>query len=109
MITNQKPKPNFEKNFKKNYKQAVDWYTKSAQQGSPTAQNSLGLIYYNGEGASKNYIRSYAWINLAVSNNHQQARETIVLLEKVMTPNQITEAQELSIKISYTIRNPANQ
>ena len=92
-----------------NYKQAVYWYTKSAQQGFPQAQNNLGLMYDKGEGVPKNYIHSYAWTNLAVSNNNQQARKGMVSLEKVMTPKQIAAAQELSTKISGTIRKPANQ
>ena len=92
-----------------NKKQAVDWFTKSAKQGDPKAQNNLGLMYYKGEGVPKNYIHSYSWISLAASNNYQQARGLIVLLEQVMTPKQIASAQELSIKISNTIKNLANQ
>ena len=61
------------------------------------------MYYKGGEGAPQNYIRSYAWMNLAVSNNHQQARVLIVLLELIMTPKKIAIAQELSTKISNTI------
>ena len=82
-----------------NYNEAVYWFTKSAQQGDPKAQNKLGVMYYMGEGVPQSYIHSYAWISLAVSNNHQQARGLIALLEKIMTPKQIATARELSTKL----------
>lgn len=32
------------------YKQAVKWFTKSAEQGLDMAQSNLGQMYRNGEG-----------------------------------------------------------
>ena len=41
-------------------KQAVYWYTKSAEQGNAKAQSNLGNRYYYGEGVRKDEIMAYA-------------------------------------------------
>ncbi|MBK7301379.1 MAG: sel1 repeat family protein [Moraxellaceae bacterium] len=33
-----------------NYRQAVDWYRRAANQGRSDALNNLGVMYKNGEG-----------------------------------------------------------
>jgi hypothetical protein len=38
-----------------NYPEALKWFRRSAEQGDPDAQNSLGQIYENGEGVTQNY------------------------------------------------------
>ena len=43
------------------YKEAVKWYTKAAEQGDVDAQYNLGLMYYNGEGVPKDLVQAYAW------------------------------------------------
>jgi uncharacterized protein len=42
----------------KDYKKAVEWYIKSAEQGNPSAQNNLGFMYYNGYGVEKDYKKA---------------------------------------------------
>ena len=41
------------KEFYKDYKQAVKWYTKAAEQGYADAQYNLGIMYYNGRWSFK--------------------------------------------------------
>ena len=38
-----------------NYKQAVYWYKKSANQGDAFAQSNLGLMYAQGQGLPQDY------------------------------------------------------
>ena len=37
----------------KDDKKAVEWYTKSAEQGYALGQNNLGVMYENGQGVTK--------------------------------------------------------
>lgn len=43
------------------YDQAVKWYTKSAEQGHPTAQYNLGVMYENGIGVIKDSEQAAKW------------------------------------------------
>ncbi len=50
------------------YKAAMQWYSKAAEQGHADAQYNLGLMYYKGQGVPQDNIRAYMWVNLAASN-----------------------------------------
>jgi TPR repeat protein len=41
------------KGIPKDYKQAVAWFTKAANQGLAIAQTNLGVMYHEGEGVPK--------------------------------------------------------
>jgi len=43
------------------YREAVQWYTESAEQGDKYAQYSLGLMYQKGEGVSQDYKEAVRW------------------------------------------------
>jgi TPR repeat protein len=73
--------------------EAVKWYQKAADQGSATAQYSLGSAYHKGEGVPKNYLLSYVWTSIAAANGIQGLQAALDDLEKRMTPAQIEEAQ----------------
>ena len=38
-----------------------------AEQGDTFAQFNLGLMYYKGEGVPEDYVRAFAWFNLAAA------------------------------------------
>ena len=78
------------------YKEAVKWYRLSAEQGFASAQYNLGLMYDNGQGVTQDYVLTHMWSNIAGANGHEKARELRDLVEKTMTPAQITEAQKLA-------------
>ena len=82
---------------------AVRWYRKAADQGNDFAQAALGDMYYNGEGLPKDYLLSYAWNSLAAAQGQEYAKDIRDSLEKIMTPNQIAEAQRISRKIDAQI------
>jgi TPR repeat protein len=48
--------------------EAAKWFRKSADQGNATAQDSLGVMHVNGEGVPQDYVRAYAWFNIAETN-----------------------------------------
>jgi TPR repeat protein len=50
------------------FAEAATWFRKSADQGNATAQDSLGVMHVNGEGVPQDYVRAYAWFNIAETN-----------------------------------------
>ena len=50
------------------FPEAARLFRKSADQGNVTAQDSLGVLYVNGEGVPQDYVQAYAWFNIAETN-----------------------------------------
>ena len=67
-----------------------------AEKGDAGAQNNLGLRYSKGEGVLEDDVTAYAWHNIAAANGNVDAKEAKVSLAKIMTPESIIKAQELS-------------
>jgi len=80
----------------KDYTAALKWYKKAAEQEHAGAQYNLGLMFGKGEGRPKDYVMAYMWSNLAAAQGNEEASEFRSLLENVMTPEQIAEAQRLT-------------
>jgi ssDNA-binding Zn-finger/Zn-ribbon topoisomerase 1 len=97
---------NGQKQKEGNYKEAVKWYTKSAEQGDANAQFMVGGCYALGLGVAKNSIEGYAWCNIAIANGHEKAKEWIMEIE--LSSEQLIEAQALSAEIQVK-RIEANQ
>jgi TPR repeat protein len=53
---------------KTNYPEALKWFRRSAEQGDPDAQNSLGQMYEDGEGVSQNYASAAKWYRKAAEH-----------------------------------------
>jgi S1-C subfamily serine protease len=85
------------------YKQAVYWFTKAAEQGDADAQWNLGAMYGNGQGVPQNYKLAYVWSSLAASNGHENAKSNRNLAAQKLTPQVLAEAQELAAKLQYKI------
>ena len=77
------------------FKEAVKWYQKAADQGFAMAQLNLGLLYFLGKGVLEDFVQAYAWLNIAAANGDENSKKGKSLLAKEMTPDQITEAEEL--------------
>jgi len=70
------------------------------EQGMSYAQYSLGKLYSDGDGVPQDYVLAYQWLNLSASKISQKYREAVIEtrddLAKVMTSDQIAEAQRLA-------------
>jgi TPR repeat protein len=86
------------------FDKAVYWFTKAAEQGAWFAQYNLGFIYSK----SRDYVRAYAWYNLAASQDKDRAKAAKETLLKKMSPNQIEEGQKLFEELYDKIYNQAN-
>ncbi|HEU4686329.1 MAG TPA: tetratricopeptide repeat protein [Nitrospira sp.] len=79
----------------KNDAQAFHWYSRAAEHGHVKAQYNLGLMYMNGQGMTPDLVRAYYWLSLAVAGGEPKAPAAQDYLQDTMTPNQVTEAQQL--------------
>ncbi len=75
-----------------------------AEQGNTEAQTSLGAMYASGRGVPRDYVMAYIWANLAATQGDKTASELRSIVEKMMTPEQITEAQRLSRE--FKVKSP---
>jgi TPR repeat protein len=79
--------------------EAVKWYSMAADKGDVAGQSDLGLSYSNGTGVPKDYVLAYMWFDLAAAregypdSGDAQNRDDVA---KLMTPDQIAEAQRLA-------------
>ena len=60
--------------IKQDYKEAIKWYTKAAEQGDCTAQCHLGGMYAAGRGGKKNETEAAKWYLKAVQQGDEGAR-----------------------------------
>ena len=79
-----------------------------AEQGHAGAQFNLGAMYFNGEGVPEDYVRAFAWFNLAVAQGEENAKKAKGIIRRGMTAAQIAEAQELSISLLQRIETRAS-
>ena len=80
----------------KDYTEAVKWYSKAAEQGDASAQFNLGDMHANGHGISKDFVFAYMWWNHSASQGNESAKKNKDIVSKLMTEEQIAEAQKLS-------------
>jgi len=88
-----------------NYTEAAKWYRRAAEQGMADSQVNLGLMYYQGKGVPQDYILAHMWLDLAVSqypasvgNKLNESVRYREIVDSLMTPEQIAEAQRLARK-----------
>ena len=56
----------------KDYREAVKWWTKAAQQGFASAQYNLGTMYHNGYGVVQDYREAVKWYKKAAQQGCQR-------------------------------------
>ena len=84
------------KGVSQNYKTAVKWYRLAAEQGFAVAQSKLGWMYDEGKGVIKDYSLAHMWWNVAASQGNKNAKNNRDIVEKRMTPADISNAQRLA-------------
>ncbi len=75
---------------------ALKWYRLSAEQSHRDAQNNLGAMYSKGEGVEQNFVEALKWFVIAADNGSEGGRKNIDIVEKRMTPKQVTQAKKLA-------------
>lgn len=70
----------FGTNREQSFEKAVEWYTKSAEQGNAWSQNRLGECYLNGNGTQKDLREAKKWFELASEQGDETARKNLIKL-----------------------------
>lgn len=101
-----------------NYGDAARWYREAADQFYAAAQFRLGVCYETGQGVPKDYVLAHAYFNSAAAANYDElfgnpyfrsetegiaAQKRDCIAEK-MTPDQISQAQQLAREIQERLR-----
>lgn len=76
------------------FRQSLIWYLKAAEQGDAQAQSKLGVMYGNGHGIPQDIVEAHKWYSLAARAGNEDARENRKLAERMMSSDQIREAQK---------------
>jgi TPR repeat protein len=93
-----------------NLGQSVTWLKQAADQGDPTAQFNLGVLYSSGRGVPKDPVQAYMWTDLAASSGDPSSLKLLTSLRTTTTPAQIAEAQQQerlwkpNVKYSWSIK-----
>ena len=82
----------------KDYVKAMKWYRLSAEGSNKDAQNNLGAMYSKGEGVEQSFVNALKWFVISAKNGSEAGRKNIDIVEKRMTPKQITQARRLARK-----------
>ncbi|HLB07814.1 MAG TPA: tetratricopeptide repeat protein [Alphaproteobacteria bacterium] len=85
------------------YDEAVGWFVKAAEQGLTTAQHNLAVMYENGLGTVQDNVKSYMWFRIVSIYEpegplQQSAAQNLALLEGVLMPADLSEAQRLAME-----------
>jgi hypothetical protein len=59
------------------YKAAVKWFRKYAEQGHPMAQNDLGVMYLKGKGVTQDYKAAVKWFRKSAEQGHADAQNNL--------------------------------
>jgi hypothetical protein len=76
--------------------EAAKWFRQAADQGDANAQWRLGDLYRLGQGVPQDYVHAHMWFNLSASRGDATAVVLRDLVAKLMTKEQIAEAQKLA-------------
>jgi TPR repeat protein len=76
--------------------EAATWYRAAAEQGEAHAQASLGVMYRYGKGVLLDLVLAHMWFNLSAVRGDPVSVELRDQTAKIMTREQIAEAQQLA-------------
>ena len=72
--------------------EALRWAKLAAEQGYPSAQTLLGMMYMAGNGVEQDFVSAYMWLSLGASGPGISGGALDVLI-RFMPPEQIAEAE----------------
>ena len=80
------------------FKKAMSWYLRAAQQDHSSAQYNLAIMYQDGVGVPKDYVQAYMWFSIIAAGGFAgpQGNGDRENVAQHMTPAQIAEAQRLT-------------
>ncbi|MDR1149286.1 MAG: hypothetical protein LBK66_11710 [Spirochaetaceae bacterium] len=58
----------------------AEWVEKAANQGLAAAQNSLGVMYFNGQELVRDLTKAAEWLQKAANQGHEEAQRNLDML-----------------------------
>ena len=86
-----------------NYREALKWFQRAAEQKLPEAQYNTGLMYYEGKGVSQNFTEALKWFGKAANQNNAKAQYNLGVMFSLgegMPPDYIKAYAWLSLAYS---------
>ncbi len=74
------------------YEATLQKFTRNAEEGDPSAQFLLGLMYAEGKGVQRDLPEAYFWLNMSAELGNEDASILLATLIKKMTSDQIISA-----------------
>ena len=74
--------------MEKDYAAAFAWFKKAADQGNPTAQFNIGLMYAGGAGVKADPVQAGAWYRTAALQGQAAALTKLIALLESKHPGQ---------------------
>lgn len=71
-------------------------YELAARQGDGEAQYNLGVMYYMGNGVSRDYMKTFVWWYIAATNRDAAARQNLGLVAEKLPPGDVEKAKQLA-------------
>jgi len=65
---------------KRNYVQAVRWYSKAAAQGLSKSQLDLGSMYASGQGVKRDFVKALTWFGKAAAQGSAAAKNNLAFM-----------------------------
>ena len=62
---------------KKEYKEALEYFTQAVKYGDAEAEAQIGRLYFNGWGVETNYVEALKWTRKAIEQNSATAQNTM--------------------------------
>lgn len=89
---------------------AIDWWLQAAASGNARAMFNLGTVIAKGIYVKRDFSRAYRLMMQAEAGGYGQAADTLETLKKIMTPQQLEAALNLSLDdaMNFT-RRPARR
>ena len=76
--------------MKCDFRQAAEWFLKSAEQECEIAQINLGYLFENGKGVPVDYPEAQKWYRLAMARGNARAKKAMTSLAAIMTQKKAT-------------------
>jgi uncharacterized protein len=73
------------------YKEAMSWYLKSANQGNAVAENCIGFCYENGHGVSQSYDDAASWFEKSALQGNANAEQNLESMKDLMPSTSDTQ------------------
>jgi TPR repeat protein len=77
------------------YVPAIGLFRPLAEQGNPSAQSVLGVMYWKGQGVAKSSARAFMWFSLAAARGDRKAKVELQAISKEISAQDLSRAHDM--------------